>query len=118
MKKLVLTSLLLLAGSIAANAQQVILQTGQPQVVVQQQPTVVVQQAYCREYTDKFIIAGQERITRGTACLQPDGSWQLQPSVTGVNYVTRGNQVYVTPLQPFAGIVIEGHGHDHHRDHW
>jgi surface antigen len=32
---------------------------------------------YCREYTTQAMIGGQQRQTYGTACRQPDGSWQI-----------------------------------------
>lgn len=105
----------LLSASFPVYAQRVILEASPPPVVVQQ-PVVVQPQPYCREYTDKFTIGNEVRISRGIACLQPDGAWQLQPSNAGVNYITRGGQIYVTSPQPFAGIVIDDH-HRHH-DHW
>ena len=46
--------------------------------------TIVPQQAYqnngsyCREYTQTVNIGGQSQRAYGTACRQPDGSWQLQ----------------------------------------
>lgn len=33
---------------------------------------------YCREYVQTTRIGGQPSQTYGTACLQPDGSWQIQ----------------------------------------
>ena len=33
---------------------------------------------YCREYTAESIVGGQVQQTYGTACRQPDGSWELQ----------------------------------------
>ena len=32
---------------------------------------------YCREYTSEAVIAGRRQQTYGTACRQPDGSWQI-----------------------------------------
>ena len=32
---------------------------------------------YCREYTSQSIIGGRQQQTYGTACRQPDGSWQI-----------------------------------------
>ena len=32
---------------------------------------------YCREYTSTATIAGESQETTGTACRQPDGSWQI-----------------------------------------
>ena len=33
---------------------------------------------YCREYTTEVIVGGQREQAYGTACRQPDGSWQLE----------------------------------------
>jgi len=32
---------------------------------------------YCREYTQKINVGGQTKSGYGTACRQPDGSWQI-----------------------------------------
>ncbi len=32
---------------------------------------------YCREYTASAVIDGKQQKTFGTACIQPDGSWQI-----------------------------------------
>jgi len=75
-------------------------------------PPVVVQPSYCQPYTDSFTIGAEMRITRGTACLHPDGSWELHPVQAGVNYITRGGVIYMVPSQPFASVIIEA---PHHR---
>jgi surface antigen len=44
-------------------------------------PTRTVQVSdgrYCREYTTEALIGGRVQQTYGTACRQPDGSWQIQ----------------------------------------
>jgi surface antigen len=33
---------------------------------------------YCREYNQTILIGGQQHQAYGTACRQPDGSWQIQ----------------------------------------
>jgi len=33
---------------------------------------------YCREYTSSAIVNGREQTVYGSACRQPDGSWELQ----------------------------------------
>ena len=33
---------------------------------------------YCREYTQEILVAGEKHQSYGTACRQPDGSWQIQ----------------------------------------
>jgi len=32
---------------------------------------------YCREYTQEIMVAGEKHQSYGTACRQPDGSWQV-----------------------------------------
>ncbi len=32
---------------------------------------------YCREYTSDAVVAGRKQQTYGTACRQPDGSWEI-----------------------------------------
>lgn len=32
---------------------------------------------YCREYQQKIMVDGQEQTAYGTACRQPDGSWEI-----------------------------------------
>ncbi len=32
---------------------------------------------YCREYTATTVIGGNQQQSYGTACMQPDGSWQI-----------------------------------------
>jgi surface antigen len=33
---------------------------------------------YCREYTQEIVVAGEKQQSYGTACRQPDGTWQVQ----------------------------------------
>lgn len=33
---------------------------------------------YCREYTQHFNVGGRIQEGYGTACMQPDGSWEIQ----------------------------------------
>ncbi len=33
---------------------------------------------YCREYEQDIVVGGQREKSYGTACRQPDGSWQIQ----------------------------------------
>ena len=97
-------------------------------------PALVTAAPYCHSYTDKFTIGHEVRVTRGMACMQPDGSWLLQPSNVGMRYVQRGNGLFLVPAQPFAGVivappppvvvggppvvVIDNYHHHHDRDHW
>ena len=32
---------------------------------------------YCREFTQKVMIAGHPQMSYGTSCMQPDGSWKI-----------------------------------------
>jgi surface antigen len=32
---------------------------------------------YCREYTQKIQVGGKSQEAYGTACRQPDGTWQV-----------------------------------------
>lgn len=34
---------------------------------------------YCREYQQSVTVGGQKQQSYGTACRQPDGSWQVRP---------------------------------------
>lgn len=95
---------------------------------------------YCREYTQSLTIAGKTQKGYGTACLQPDGSWELQNSepaevatpaapnapaspaipspdyveTRSIGYVVEDDRVFVTPPEPFVvGTVFIG-GERHH----
>ena len=32
---------------------------------------------YCREYTQEIMVGGERHESYGTACRQPDGTWQI-----------------------------------------
>lgn len=89
------------------------------------QTSNVVGNDYCREFTQTFTIGGKTQKGYGTACLQPDGSWEIQspaqlppeesvaaapPTRTTetIQYVTRGERVYVVPPEPFVAVSIGG----------
>ena len=40
-------------------------------------PVAVVNNRTCRPYTNTVYIDGQPQVARGTACRNPDGSWQV-----------------------------------------
>lgn len=42
----------------------------------------------CREFTQTIIVAGEEQQGYGTACRQPDGSWQIVSPQTGAAVAT------------------------------
>jgi hypothetical protein len=54
-----------------------------PPPVVYQQPQTLpggrlqAAQSYCREYQSTSVVNNQQVQSYGTACLQPDGSWQI-----------------------------------------
>ena len=76
------------------------------------------QQTYCREYTQTLKIANHIQKAYGTACLQPDGSWQLMPKTAqapNITYIMRDENLYYMPPQPLFGIVLGGHGHEERR---
>ena len=44
-------------------------------------PTRTYQQPggqYCREYQQQIVVGGEKQTSYGTACRQPDGTWQVQ----------------------------------------
>lgn len=67
---------------------------------------------YCREYTQTFTIAGKTQKGYGTACLQPDGSWQIisqkddakaeaheaEADQPDMHYVVKEQRVYIVPV--------------------
>lgn len=95
--------------------------------------TAKADQPYCREYTQTFTIGNTTQKGYGTACLQPDGSWEIQkpaslPSSSRtvvqqqpITYVIKENHTYFVPSRPFRNeIVISGYpsyGHDYYRNH-
>lgn len=48
---------------------------------------------YCREYTRTIYVGGMQKQGYGTACLQPDGSWQIVAENTYSN-----NDYYAPPV--------------------
>lgn len=40
-------------------------------------PVIYSNDRYCRPYTNTVFIDGQQQVARGTACRNPDGSWQV-----------------------------------------
>ena len=73
---------------------------------------------YCREFTQVFSIGGEKETGYGTACLQPDGSWQIvsqddkddNNDDSDINYVVKEKKIYVEPRE-----VIFAPGHYWHR---
>lgn len=66
---------------------------------------------YCREFTQVVDIGGRAESAYGTACMQPDGSWQIVsddiPSTQPVNYIPTQNQVvYVPQTAPVSTFSI------------
>jgi surface antigen len=52
--------------------------TGTSYVVTPTQNVTVDGNQYCREYRSTAVVAGKKQQIYGTACRQPDGSWQIQ----------------------------------------
>jgi len=52
--------------------------TGASYTVTPTQNVTVDGNQYCREYRSTAVVAGKKQQIYGTACRQPDGSWQIQ----------------------------------------
>ena len=116
MKKLSLLAL--------AVATQVLLSTAaQAQTVMMAAPG----QPYCREYTQIVKIGSTQQKGYGTACLQPDGTWQMTPAAAPVvvqpapppqntTYIIRENPVVYGPPPAIVDVVVGGGGY--HRHYW
>lgn len=83
---------------------------------------------YCREYEQTIVIEGREHRAYGTACREPDGSWQIvrsrgqtsPPPPPARTLITRERVVYqpvYQPLAPYPAVVpfalILAFGDDH-----
>jgi hypothetical protein len=89
---------------------------------------------YCREFTQSVTIGGRVEHGYGTACMQPDGAWEIvkpvqaEPSAAPADYVAYEappppvetvvyeEHVYAPPPRPAFELVFES-GHRHGR-HW
>lgn len=63
-------------------------------------PVAEANAPYCREFTKDVLIGGQMQKSYGTACLQPDGSWQVvnsDGSVGPETVIIRETQVIAPP---------------------
>jgi hypothetical protein len=91
----------------------------QPVVAPLSPAPVYVSNPYCRPYKQTLSIAGETQVGYGTACLQPDGSWELMTPASGdtFHYIYRGNRVFFTPPHPYASVIyVKGRHHGpHHR---
>jgi surface antigen len=52
-------------------------QSGHSGVIIPQAPYQNTSGQYCREFQNKITVGGQTETGYGTACRQPDGSWQI-----------------------------------------
>lgn len=68
--------------------------------------TISTSTPYCREYTQHVSVGGRVENSYGTACMQPDGSWETQaaqePQVNATiqqagYYYNYGTPAYVAP---------------------
>lgn len=69
------------AGNVSFGYSQSVVSTGGYAAPVYTAPAPVAYgttQRYCREYNGQALVAGRYQQTYGTACMQPDGSWQIQ----------------------------------------
>jgi surface antigen len=74
--------------------------TGHSGAVLPVETYVNEQGPYCREYIQTIIIGGEEQQGYGTACRQPDGTWQIvagetTPGAAYAQVVEKTNYVYV-----------------------
>lgn len=46
-------------------------------VTIVPQPAYQTEQGYCREFQQTIVVGGKPQQGYGTACRQPDGSWQI-----------------------------------------
>ncbi len=85
-------------------------------------------QPYCREFTQTKTIGSETQAGYGTACLQPDGTWEIQKPATtantnnNLNYIIREERVYVAPPRPYTVLqayprVRYDYPHHNHRRH-
>lgn len=87
---------------------------------------------YCREYTETVKIGNRTETAYGTACMQPDGSWQkvgepqLPPHMeTTAQYpyqppqvIIQEKRVYTPTLWPLFRVTLgDRHWHGHKRDY-
>ena len=83
---------------------------------------------YCREYQQTVTVAGKQQQVYGTACRQPDGSWQIsnaapaspRSEVKQEKRVVVQEPVYVPYFWPFFTSLSFSFGDDDwgHRGHW
>lgn len=79
----------------------------------------------CREYTKTINIGGRIQQGYGTACLQPDGSWEIlseDPEIAYNDYPQQQNVRYIVRREyvntsPFTISLFGNLGHNHHRIH-
>ena len=101
-------------------AQAAVIASAQAEVYITTANGVPVQQPYCREYTQTLKIGNHVQKAYGTACMQPDGSWELMPKTAqapNITYIMREDRVYYMPPVPLFGLVIGGRGHERHEEH-
>jgi hypothetical protein len=128
LKYAILTAIIGISIFIGCNAQAAVYTTTNTITT-----TTVAPAPYCREYTQSVTIGGQTQTGVGTACLQADGAWEIQPlapttpsagTVTTtqttdqqIEYVARRNRVYFIPRAPFPVFYGHVYSHGHHYYH-
>lgn len=111
--------------------------------VASEKPASAYSEPYCREYVKNVVVAGRVQQSYGTACMQPDGSWQIQqdygaipagynppPQVVVLQdpqpypiYVERSPRYVRTAPPPFFSLNINSYDRDYYRSgrrdrHW
>lgn len=129
MKRKILSALLFTAV-FSQSAKAEIFETRMLQDITAARP-----ETYCREYTRTVTVGGVAQNAYGTACMQPDGSWQIrgmdQPEEAAdvrevVHYDTRERPVLIPVYEPTIPrfyvrqpfIHIEWGPHFRHDRHW
>lgn len=55
---------------------------------------------YCREFSQQIVVGGKVRQGYGTACLQPNGSWQIVNAAQVTDDVALQSQAQAVEVQP------------------
>lgn len=91
-------------------------------------PSAYANAPYCREFTKEVLIGGQMQQSYGTACLQPDGSWQVMNAdgtLSPQTVIIHDRQVVSPPTvvvqrQPsfYFGLNTGNYHYGSHRSHF
>lgn len=90
-------------------------------------PSAYADAPYCREFTKEVLIGGQVQQSYGTACMQPDGSWQVvdtNGALSPQTVIIHDRQVVSRPVlverQPsfYFSLNTDNYGYRSHRNHF